>query len=182
MSAEDRALDAEAPQAAVDLDGAAVAGAVAARHRRLPGELGARGEAAHRLAASARGRRRGRRSRARSASVTKVGSSTTSAFGTSAAASAWRASRKPSRAGGPAEALGEVREGRDPDAAADEQRALDVEAEAVAERAEDVDAPPRLERASARVPGPTGSMRKRELAGRARGRGSSAAGAAGRAA
>ena len=50
---------------AVDLDDAAVARAVAARHRRLPGELRARGERRARPRASAPGRRRGRRSRAR---------------------------------------------------------------------------------------------------------------------
>ena len=41
--------DAEPLQAAVDLDDAAVAGAVAAGHRRLPGELGLRREPSHRL-------------------------------------------------------------------------------------------------------------------------------------
>src|SRR6266516_4672136 len=44
-SRKDRSLHAEAHELAVDLDRAAVAGAVAARHRRLPGELGVRGEA-----------------------------------------------------------------------------------------------------------------------------------------
>ena len=43
---EHRPFDAEPPQLAVDLDRAAVAGAVAARHRRLPGELGVRARAA----------------------------------------------------------------------------------------------------------------------------------------
>src|SRR5215216_2295057 len=42
-SIQDRSFDAKAPEFAVDLDPAAVAGAVAAGHRRLPGKLGARG-------------------------------------------------------------------------------------------------------------------------------------------
>ena len=91
---------------------------------------------------------------------------TTSAFGTSAAASACHSERKPSTAGGDAELLREVRERRDADAAADEQRPLDVEPEAVAERAEDVDRLARLEGASACVPGPIGSMQEGELTGR----------------
>src|SRR6266542_5375656 len=42
-------FDTEAPQLAVDLDRAAVAGAEAAGHRGLPGELRPRGDPAHRL-------------------------------------------------------------------------------------------------------------------------------------
>ncbi len=43
--------------------------------------------------------------------------------------------------------LGEVRHGRDPDAAGDQERALDAQIEAVAERSEDVDPRSGLERA-----------------------------------
>ena len=80
-----------------------------------------------------------------------MGSSTTSAPGTSAAASAWCAERKPRIAGTRAEHLRDVRERRDADAAADDQRARHREVEAVAERAEHVQrAPrPRARRASA---------------------------------
>src|SRR5205809_5748951 len=48
-STEHRSLDAETFEHAVDLDGAAVASPVPARHRRLPGHLRARHECAHRL-------------------------------------------------------------------------------------------------------------------------------------
>src|SRR5919201_871875 len=46
-STEHRSFDAEALPGAVDLDRAAVTGAVAARHRRLPGELRVGGERPH---------------------------------------------------------------------------------------------------------------------------------------
>ena len=62
-STEHRPFDAEALQLAVDLDRAAVAGAVAARHRRLPGELGVRARARAAPPASAPARTRARRAR-----------------------------------------------------------------------------------------------------------------------
>src|SRR5688572_18808226 len=48
-STEHRSFDAEALELAVDLHGAAVAGAVSTGHRRLPRELGVRSEAPDRL-------------------------------------------------------------------------------------------------------------------------------------
>src|SRR5216110_882978 len=55
-SRKDRPFHAEALELAADLDGAAVAGAVAARHRRFPSKLRVRGEAPdgleHRLGAA----------------------------------------------------------------------------------------------------------------------------------
>ena len=71
----------------------------------------------------------------------------TSAFGTSAAASACQSLRKPRIAGGRSERGGEKRQRRDADAAADEQGPPDVEVEAVPERAEDVELVAGLERA-----------------------------------
>src|SRR3972149_5121255 len=71
------------------------------------------------------------------ASVTSVGSRTTSAVGAGAAASAGRAGGEP---------LGQVGEGGAADPAADEERARDVEAKAVSERPEQVDRLARLER------------------------------------
>ena len=106
----------------------------------------------------------------------------TSAFGTSAAASACHSLRKPRIAGGAPSARGEVGQRRDPDPAADEQRPLDVEVEAVAERAEHVQlvAAARARRARA-CPGPIGSIRNASSPAAARqtliGRGSTRPGA-----
>src|SRR5581483_6164741 len=142
---KDRPLHAESLELPVDLDRAAVAGAVPARHRRLPCEhveplqvaccykdgvddhLGA-------------GKERGR-------------------LGVRVRPEAEDGGREPER-------LGEIRERRDADAAADEERSRDVEPEAVAERSEDVDALTRLERAERRRPGTDRVDEERELAGR----------------
>ena len=96
--AQHRPLDAETLQRAADLDGAAVAGPVAAGHRCLPRELRPRRERAPPRAWLGPHASTSRPSR--STSVTSTGSTTTSAFGTSAAASAWRSVRNPSTAGG----------------------------------------------------------------------------------
>ena len=66
-SRKDRPLHAESLELAVDLDRTAVARAVAAGHRRLPGELRVAARAGGRPRASAPGRRRARRGRTRHA-------------------------------------------------------------------------------------------------------------------
>ena len=117
------------------------------RRSRRPSELPRRaarpGRAHEPPRASARGRTRRpcntAVTRSVRGSVTSVGSTTTSAFGTSAAASACQSLRKPRIAGGLPRLVGEVRKRSDADAAADEERFLDVEPVAVPERAEDVE-------------------------------------------
>ena len=98
--------------------------------------------------------------------MTSVGSTTTSAFGTRAAASACQSLRKPRIAGGPPSWSREVRERRDADAAADEERLLDVEPVAVAERAEDVELVARLDRGQRAGSGPDRLEQEAQLAGR----------------
>src|SRR5215210_6445442 len=133
-STEHRTLDAEPLQLAVQLDGAAIARAVAAGHRRLPGELGVRHELAQ------RGEHRLRTTGEHV--VTLVGQERRHVGGFDAhlgageergrlrvqlaaeAEKRWRA----------AELLREVWERRDSDSAADQERPLDVEVEAVPER------------------------------------------------
>ena len=103
----------------------------------------------------------------------------TSAFGTSAAASACQSLRKPRIAGGEPSAAERNGQRCDADAAADEQRPLDVEVEAVPERAEHVQLVAGLERAERTRAGPDRIDQEGELAARPRGRGSSAAAAPG---
>src|SRR5438067_8747424 len=131
-----RPLDAEPFELAVELDRAAVAGAVATRHWRFPRELGARFEernrSEHRLRTAgehvvARGNRR--RDVGRLDHDLRVRNEARG-LGVPLAPEAEDRGRA-------AERLGEIRQRRDADPAADEQRSLDVEAIAVAERAED---------------------------------------------
>ena len=145
---------------AVELDDAAVAGAVAARHRRLPGELGVRGERAHRLE-----HRLGPAGEHVAAERQHVGDEhrvdhdlgVRDEHGRLGVARAPEAEQRRRLL----ERLGQVRERRDPDAAADEERPRDVEPEAVSERAEDGDPLARARAPRARgCRGPTGSTRK----------------------
>src|SRR5215210_7144800 len=161
-STEHRPLDAEALPLAADLDGAAVAGAVAARHRRLPGELRARGEgpngSEHRLRAA------GEDVEARPEALRHVLGlqhdlgvrHERRGFRVMGAAEAEQRVR-------PAERGGQERERRDADPAPDEQRALDVEAEAVAERPEHREAVPAAEAAEGERAGADRIDQEREL-------------------
>src|SRR5688572_1527765 len=133
-STEHRPLDAESLQLSVDLHSAAVAGAVATRHRRLPGELRVRDAGAecskHRL-------------RPAREHVTRVlGQQLRHVDGLDADLCV-----RDERCGlgvpvgaeaedgrGVAEPSGEERQRSDPDPPSDEQRPLQVELEAVAER------------------------------------------------
>ena len=151
---------------AVELDDAAVAGAVAARHRRLPGELGGRDERAHRLEHRLGPAREHVAVGRGIASVTSTGSITTSAFGTSAAASAWCSLRKPSTAGGRSSASERYGSGAIPIPPPTSSGRGDVEAEAVAERAEDGDLVAGLERGERARAGPDRVDQERELAAR----------------
>ena len=159
-------FEAEPLERAVDLDDAAVAGAVAARHRRLPRELRRRAERGdrveHRLRAAGEdveagldqlgdehridhdlgaGQERGR-------------------LGVLGAAEAEDDRRRA------AELLGEVRQRRDADPAADEQRPLDVEPVAVPERPEHADLVAGPEPAERLRPRPDRVDEEGELAGR----------------
>ena len=135
---EDRSLDAQSLQLAVDLDRTSIARSVSAGHRRLPGELCVGLEGPHRLEHRLGAAGQDVVLPMGNASVTYVGSITTSAFGTSAAASACHALLKPSSAGGgpaPRTGTGTVRCRSHPRPGA----GCDVESIAVAERAVDGD-------------------------------------------
>ena len=164
---------------AVELDDAAVAGAVAAGHRRLPRELRVGRERAHRLEHRLRARTPARRgpSGMRLRDEHRVDHDLRvrdehGRLGVMLAAEAEHGRRTVER-------LGEVRQRRDPDAAAHEQRPRHVEPEAVPERAEDRDLVAGLERGE--------RLRARARSGRsgtparraARGRATSAAAAPG---
>ena len=132
--AQYRALEAEADVAAVARDDAAVAGAVAAGHRRLAGELRARHEALERVE---------HRLRAAGEDVARLGGQRLGderrvehdlrvrderrGLGVVRGAEPEQRRRR-------AEPLREVRQRRDPDAAADEERPLDGEVVSLPER------------------------------------------------
>ncbi len=98
--------------------------------------------------------------------MTRVGSTTTSAFGTRAAASACQSLRKPEDRRRRAELLGEVRERRHADPASDEEWLLDVQPIAVSERPEDVDRLAGLDRCERPRSGPDRLQQEGQLAGR----------------
>ena len=156
--------DAEALQAAVDLDDTAEAGPVATRHGGLPGELRIRYAPLHGCEHGLRPAGKDVTRASGSADVTSTGSRTTSARGTRAAASAWCAERNPESQGRP-ERLREVRKGSDPDSAADEKRPRHGKVEAVAERPEHVKALPGRETTESPRAGPDRVDQEAELAG-----------------
>src|SRR6266516_6956063 len=133
------ALEAEPLEGSADLNHAAVAGAVAARHRRLPGELRGRAQCGN----SVQHRFRPAREYVE-AGLDELGDE----HRIDHDLSAWQKSGGPRVLGTAetkdegrvaAELLGEIRQRRDPDPAADEERALDVEPVAVPQRPEDAD-------------------------------------------
>ena len=146
-----------------------------------PRRAGPRARAAGPPRASARGRRRGRRGRGTISSVTSVGSTTTSAFGTSAAASACHSLRNPSTAGGAPSASERYGSGAMPIPPPTSSGRATSSRKPFPSGPNTSISSPALECASARVPGPDRVDQERELPGGARqrliGRGSSLPGA-----
>src|SRR5215212_7770950 len=164
-SRKDGPFYAEAPELAVDLDHAPVAGAVAARHRRLPRELRVRRQATdlfqHRLRAAGEDVAAGRhdlRHVARLEDDLSIGHER-GRLGVPGAAEAEYGGRAP-------EPLREIGKRCDADPAADEQRPLHLEPEAVAERAENAEPVAGLERAERARSGADRVDQEGELAGR----------------
>ena len=162
---EHRTFHAEALQLALDLDDAAVAGAVAARHRRLPGELRAGAERAdrlqHRLGAAREHvvSRRDQLGHEHRVDRHLGAGQQHGGFGVALAAEAEHDGREAQR-------LREIRKRRHPDPPADEERPLHVEPVAVAERAEDVDPVAGFEHAERLRARADRIDEERELAGR----------------
>jgi hypothetical protein len=163
---EHRPLEAEALQGSVDLDDAAVAGAVAARHRRLPGELCRRTQRGdglqHRLGPARKDIEAGLDQLGHEDGVdrdlrTREERGRLGVLSTAKAEDDWRR---------PAELLGEVRQRRDADSAADEEGLLDVQPVAVPERPEHVDLVARPQRAENLCPGADRVDEEAELPGR----------------
>ena len=148
---------------AADLDDAAVAGAVSAGHRRLPGELRARDEhrerLEHRLGTAGENVSGVLRQEIGHEPRLDRHVGLREQRGRSRVLVAPEAEQRRRMA----QRLGEIGQRRDPDSAADEQRALDREIEAVAERAEHVDRVARGERAERACPGADRVDEEREL-------------------
>src|SRR5579862_3391283 len=166
-SRKDRPFQAEALERSVDLDDAAVAGAVAAGHPSLPRELGGRRELAHRV----QHRLRPARENVKTFQVTichkrwfdydfRLWRENRRGFGIGGRAEARDDARRA------AELVREIRQRRDADPAADEQRPLDVEPVPVAERPEDRDLVAGRQRRDRLRPRPDRIDEESELAGR----------------
>ena len=160
VAGEDGALDAEAGEAAVDLDGAAVARSVAAGHRGLPRELGARRQPPdcfeHRLGPAGEDVEAGLEGVGHEGGLdhdlgVREGERLPAA---------WSSVRKPRIAGGAPRRSERYGKGARPIPPPDEERALDVEPNPFPSGPEDIDVLPRARApTSARVPGPIGSTR-----------------------
>src|SRR4249919_2558484 len=148
---EHRPFHAEALEHAVDLDRAAVAGAVAAGHRRLPRKLGIRRQAPHRLEHRLRAAGEHVVARRQHFGHERRLDDDLRVRDERSGLRVPRATEAENRRR-PAQRLRQVRERRDADPATDEQWAFDVEAKAVAEWADDGQAIAGLERAQR--PGP----------------------------
>ena len=116
--------------------------------------------------ASARAHRRGRRDLPGRSSVTRVGSTTTCALGTSAAASACQSLRKPRIAGGPPSCCERYGNGATPMPPPTRSGRSDVQPKAVSEWPEDVDLLARLDRCEGSRARPDRLEQERELARR----------------